>query len=104
MILIPLYSSIIYLIVRQGMTIHIGPNIYSIIQLFCRYIINRDEREKAQRSLTALFGKYGGCLQSVFTISDNPSEPGFGFVEFATHKDAHKVIQSMSCILHLYII
>ena len=71
----------------------------TIIQLFCRYIynniINRDKREYTLRSLTSLFSKYGGCIQAVFTLSDKPSDPGFRFVEYATHKDAHKVIQSM---------
>ena len=33
-----------------------------------------------------------------FVAPDEPSQPGYGLVQFAYRKDAHQAIESMSCI------
>ena len=63
--------------------------------IFCLYIINRDYGKKR---LYTLFCKYGQIMRYKFVAPDEPSQPGYGLVQFAYRKDAHQAIESMSCI------
>ena len=52
--------------------------------------------------LYQLFSKYGQIVRYKFVTPDEPSQPGYGFVQFANRKDAHRAIKSMSHSLNMF--
>lgn len=45
--------------------------------------------------LYQLFSKYGQIVRYKFVTPDEPSQPGYGFVQFANRKDAHRAIKNL---------
>jgi len=45
--------------------------------------------------LFQLFSKYGQIVRYKFVTPDEPSQPGYGFVQFANRKDAHRAIKNL---------
>mmetsp|Transcript_56067 Transcript_56067/g.93452 ORF Transcript_56067/g.93452 Transcript_56067/m.93452 type:complete len:919 (+) Transcript_56067:180-2936(+) len=45
--------------------------------------------------LYALFSKYGQIVRYKFVTPDEPSQPGYGFVQFSNPKDAHTAINNL---------
>ena len=45
-------------------------------------------------ALYNLFSTYGQIVRYKFVTPDEPSQPGYGFVQFASRKDAHRAIKS----------
>jgi len=45
--------------------------------------------------LYQLFSKYGQIVRYKFVTPDEPSQPGYGFVQFAHRKDAHRAIKNL---------
>eukprot|EP01084_Bolivina_argentea_P224045 378939_1 len=42
-----------------------------------------------------LFAPYGQIVRYKFVTPDEPSQPGYGFVQFANRKDAHRAIKNL---------
>lgn len=53
-------------------------------------------------ALYSLFSTYGQIVRYKFVTPEEPTQPGYGFVQFQSRKDAHRAIKSLVIFLSFF--